>query len=769
MIGRVIRSKYKILDDVGRGGLATVYLARNVITGETVAVKVLHPQLVANSGENFLKRFEREAEILARLQDVHIPAVYDYGEEDGVNFIVMEYIQGVAVSSMISKRGGLPVDVALDICRQTLLGLQIAYENNIVHRDIKPANLMVTVANVVKVMDFGIAKNLEAQGLTQTGMLGTPNYISPEQADGRGTDTRSDIYSLGAALFEMLTGRLLFDGDSAITVAIKHISAPVPQIRGIRADLPLEVEALVNKALEKDPGARYQTPLEMVEAINAIIGEFAAPVLIDSAPLYSPDGTPRPNTLSGRTGAGVATPSRVLTPSGTLAPPRTGPITRLGATATDSTAVPGARTGVSPLVYVGAAVGLLVLVGLVGLVIGLVVLRGNGGAPLVEDVVLASALNSDGTARSAVTSYAPGDTFFLSVKVKDPDARTSLTTRWYFGNDTAPVSESTQNLSKAGTAYAGFSVAPTKPWSAGSYRVQVLLNGIVVRPLAFDVRSSDITGAAGTATAVATSVIASDAAPAELIAEGDRQVQNSKLDEAIALYKQANQKDPKNTAALSHWGRALAFQQKYADAIARLEEAKKTDPKDFEALGFLALTYDWNFRFDDAFDTIQLALGINPNNGDLHAFKAEILQDRSDDVNGADKEIQLAMSQSATHAVVWRAASFLALRKSNGGTDATQVKAAEDDLKKAIEIEPNFYLHYYELGVLYITTGRPDSAIDTFTKSSQLYSKSALPHYGLGKAYLAKRDCTKASAEFRISLSIDPNYQSAKEGLETRC
>src|SRR5438094_443833 len=158
MIGRVIWGKYKVLDEVGRGGLATVYLARNTITGETVAIKILHPQLVETSGANFLKRFEREAEILARLQDIHIPAVYDYGEEvvegQRINFIVMEYIQGVAVNDMIRQRGHLEFDVALDICRQTLIGLQVAFENNIVHRDIKPANLMVTVGNVVKVMDF---------------------------------------------------------------------------------------------------------------------------------------------------------------------------------------------------------------------------------------------------------------------------------------------------------------------------------------------------------------------------------------------------------------------------------------------------------------------------------------------------------------------------------------------------------------------------------------------------------------------------------------
>jgi serine/threonine protein kinase len=194
--------------------------------------------------------------------------LHDFGSEDDLIFIAMEHVAGKTVAELIREKGPMDVNEALAIIREVAEGLEVTSHKSIVHRDIKPQNLMVTVDGGVKIMDFGIAKSTGKLKLTETGFLGTPFYISPEQAEGEELDIRSDIYSVGVVLWEMLTGRVLFDGDSPVEIAMKHISAPVPPLHLYREDIAVAVESLINTCLQKRPQDRFPTPTALIRAVD---------------------------------------------------------------------------------------------------------------------------------------------------------------------------------------------------------------------------------------------------------------------------------------------------------------------------------------------------------------------------------------------------------------------------------------------------------------------------------------------------------------------
>jgi serine/threonine protein kinase len=267
MIGQVLKGKYKIYDEVGSGGFATVYLGRNLDTNEIVAIKVLGQQYTAQ-GE-YLERFHREAGLAQRLQHPNVVRVLDHGVEDGIHFLVMEFVEGLTLDKLLERRGWLSVEETLSYCEQACAGLQAAFNAGIVHRDIKPANLMVTPGGTVKIMDFGIARVESLAGLTQSGMfMGTPRYISPEMAQGAKADIRADIYSLGLLVYEMLTGIPPFDGENPWAVLHQQITSEPRPIRQIRSEVPIWLEAIVSRAIAKDPAQRFQTPAEMYAALR---------------------------------------------------------------------------------------------------------------------------------------------------------------------------------------------------------------------------------------------------------------------------------------------------------------------------------------------------------------------------------------------------------------------------------------------------------------------------------------------------------------------
>lgn len=270
MIGKILGNRYEIIEQLGGGGMALVYKAKCTLLNRIVTVKVLRPEFT--SDQEFVDRFRREAQSVAKLSHPNIVSVYDVGEEDGIYYIIMEYIDGRTLKEVIMEKGKLPVNEAVQISEQICQGIGHAHENGIVHRDIKPHNILITKSGLVKVTDFGIARAVTAATVTHTGnIIGSVHYFSPEQAKGEDAGVRSDIYSAGVVLYEMLTGKVPFDGETPISVAIKHIQEkPVPPSH-IERDISPELERVVMRAMEKDPILRYQTAFEMASDLKTVL------------------------------------------------------------------------------------------------------------------------------------------------------------------------------------------------------------------------------------------------------------------------------------------------------------------------------------------------------------------------------------------------------------------------------------------------------------------------------------------------------------------
>ena len=268
MIGQIVGNRYKILRQIGSGGMAWVYLAKDNSTGAHVAVKVLFPQYSEDVA--YTQRFIREAKVALSLSEPHIVKVLDYGADRDTHYLVMEYIEGRDVKCILQEDGPFTVEQVLDVAAQVALALQHADEHGIVHRDIKPQNLMITPAGMVKLLDLGIARVHSLPSLTQSGFVGSLYYISPEQAMGGRTDIRSDIYSLGIVMYEMLSGAPPFAADTPWMIVNMHISGQFVPLSQRRPDVPEEMEWLINKAMTKDPQDRFQTPVELGEAVEWI-------------------------------------------------------------------------------------------------------------------------------------------------------------------------------------------------------------------------------------------------------------------------------------------------------------------------------------------------------------------------------------------------------------------------------------------------------------------------------------------------------------------
>lgn len=270
MIGRVIKGRYKLIDERGRGSFATVYIARDLEDNRIYAIKVMHLEL-SGDGE-LLARFQREAHILLNLSDPHIVRISDYGNDNTMNYIVMDYIDGQSLKYYMYDQGQMDPLLALNYVRQIAEGLDTAYKQGVVHRDIKPQNILINSRDIVKITDFGLARGRDTITLTQSNVfMGTAYYISPEQAEsGRSADTRSDLYSVATVLFEMLSGRPPYEGDTAVDIVIKHMNEKVPSICRLRPGLPVEMDTFMQKALAKTPADRFATPRDFIVAIEQL-------------------------------------------------------------------------------------------------------------------------------------------------------------------------------------------------------------------------------------------------------------------------------------------------------------------------------------------------------------------------------------------------------------------------------------------------------------------------------------------------------------------
>ena len=286
VVGELVAGRYQLEELIGAGGMSSVYRAYDEQLDRRVALKILHEHF--SQDEDYVERFRREARAVAQLSHPNIVTVIDRGESDGRQFIVFEYVEGENLKQCVTRTGPLTIRAALELAIQVGRALAFAHEHGLVHRDVKPQNVLLGNGRA-KVTDFGIARTVNVHGLTQTGtVLGSSDYIAPEQASGHGASQQSDVYSLGVVLFELLTGEVPYTGDNFIQVAYRHVNDPVPSVLERRPDTPLRVVAAVERALEKDVADRFPTMHEFVAELEACLAELGGvdrdPTLIIRTP-----------------------------------------------------------------------------------------------------------------------------------------------------------------------------------------------------------------------------------------------------------------------------------------------------------------------------------------------------------------------------------------------------------------------------------------------------------------------------------------------------
>src|SRR5882757_5090811 len=283
MVGEVLSDRYEVEELVGTGGMSSVFRAHDRLLDRKVALKVLHQQY--SDDDDYVERFRREARAVAALSHPNIVTVIDRGEHEGRQFIVFEYIHGENLKALIERRGPAPVATALELAMQIARGLSFAHQQGLVHRDVKPQNVLLNGDGAAKVTDFGIARSLDVQhGMTQTGtVLGTSDYIAPEQAQGRHVDEHSDIYSLGVVLYELLTTKVPFPGENFVAVAMRHINEPPPSVRDERPDVPVRLDAALQTAMAKRPEDRFQTMADFCRELEANLAEAQGQTVVAPA------------------------------------------------------------------------------------------------------------------------------------------------------------------------------------------------------------------------------------------------------------------------------------------------------------------------------------------------------------------------------------------------------------------------------------------------------------------------------------------------------
>ena len=272
MVGELIVGRYELEELVGSGGMSNVFRAHDRLLERTVALKILHEQYTRD--EDYVERFRREARAVAQLTHPNIVTVIDRGEQDGRQFIVFEFVEGQNLKEL-SAQGPLDPREAIRLTLQVAHALSFAHARGLVHRDVKPQNVLLNDDGQAKVTDFGIARSLDVHGVTQTGtVLGTSDYIAPEQARGQKVDPKTDIYSLGAVLYELLTGEVPFSGDSFVAVAMRHVSEPPPSVLDHRPDCPVRLDLAIQRAMAKDPADRFASMDELCAELEACLAEL---------------------------------------------------------------------------------------------------------------------------------------------------------------------------------------------------------------------------------------------------------------------------------------------------------------------------------------------------------------------------------------------------------------------------------------------------------------------------------------------------------------
>jgi serine/threonine protein kinase len=370
-----IAGRYQVIKKLGAGAFGTVYKAKDKILGRMVAIKTIRLEGLAAAGAGLaelINRFKVEAQVSAQLKHPNIVTIYDVGESNGMSYLAMEFIDGVGLDRVIASAGRVPIERAASLAAQVADALDFAHKNNVVHRDIKPANIMIEAGDRVKVTDFGIAKVTDsADHLTMTGsLLGTPSYMSPEQARGAALDGRSDLFAVGAVLYEMLAGKKAFRGDSITGLIFKIITEEPPPIRELDPSLPDEIVRIIGKSLAKTPEMRYQTGRDMADDLLALTRPGSTPTLrqaeVATAPgMRVPAGPPTvnaPATLNAAIETSHSVPGTVVSPAAAPAPPRRSPPPPPVSAAPRVAAAPERTSNTGLLVGVAAGAFVLLLV-----------------------------------------------------------------------------------------------------------------------------------------------------------------------------------------------------------------------------------------------------------------------------------------------------------------------------------------------------------------------------------------------------------------------
>jgi eukaryotic-like serine/threonine-protein kinase len=310
---KILNNRYELERKIGEGGMARVYVGRDMRLNRPVAIKIPHQQHTLDA--DFLNRFFHEAQAAAILQHPNIVDVYDVGQDGDIHYIVMEYVEGIDLKRLINRDAPLPISQALHIAAQAARGLHAAHQAGMVHRDVKPQNIIVAPDGGVTITDFGIAKSARSTAMTETGVVfGTADYLSPEQAQGRSATALSDIYSLGVTLYEMLTGKLPYAGDTALAVAMKHVSeTPLPP-RQLNRAIPPQVEAIVLRCLAKEPAQRPQSAAELARQLSSVDQISQQATTVNEVAVPRPP-VPRPASNGGTTGRIPMPPPRPALPA----------------------------------------------------------------------------------------------------------------------------------------------------------------------------------------------------------------------------------------------------------------------------------------------------------------------------------------------------------------------------------------------------------------------------------------------------------------------
>jgi serine/threonine-protein kinase len=273
MQGEVIAGRYELLELIGKGGMSSVYKAHDRLLDRQIAVKILHPHFTED--EEYVERFRREARAVAQLSHPNIVTVIDRGEDEGRQYIVFEYVEGENLKQLLERTGPMPVRDALLLALQAARALAFAHGRGLIHRDVKPQNVLLNADGQAKMTDFGIARSVDVQGVTITGtVLGTSEYIAPEQARGERVDAQTDVYSLGVVLYELLVGSVPYEGETFVTVALKHVNEPVPPVLERRPDVPPRVALAVERAMAKSRDERFSSMEELVDELEGCLDEL---------------------------------------------------------------------------------------------------------------------------------------------------------------------------------------------------------------------------------------------------------------------------------------------------------------------------------------------------------------------------------------------------------------------------------------------------------------------------------------------------------------